>query len=103
MKKLEEKVDKILEDLTEIKVDIAETKVHLNTYNKQLEIHIKRSNNLEQKLDNEISDIADQLNPIRKHVVFVRASLWTLSVLAGITLGLSQLGVLGKLAAFLLQ
>lgn len=101
MKKIEEKVDKILEDLTEIKVDIAETKVHLSEYNRQLDIHIRRSNNLEQKLDNEITDIAKQLSPIRKHVVFVKAALWTLSVLGGIILGLGQLGVLGKLVSLL--
>lgn len=63
---MENKLDKIQDDVTEIKVHLAE-------YNQQLQIHIKRSDALERKME-----------PIEKHVNMVNGALKFLGVLAAI-------------------
>lgn len=64
--KIESKIDKLQEDVSEIKT-------HLAVYNSQLEIHIKRSDLLEQKLE-----------PVEKHVNMVNGALKLIGVLATI-------------------
>lgn len=66
MSKIEEKLDKIQEDVTEIKT-------HLAVYNSQLEIHIKRSDLLEAKIV-----------PIEKHVNMVSGAIKLITILATI-------------------
>ena len=63
---MESKIDKIQEDVSEIKT-------HLAVYNSQLEVHIKRSDLLEAKLV-----------PVEKHVAMVNGVLKFIGVLATI-------------------
>lgn len=62
----DDKLDKIQEDIGEIKT-------HLAVYNSQLKIHIKRSDMLEKKLV-----------PVEKHVNMVNGALKLIGVLAAI-------------------
>lgn len=85
--KLEEKVDKILEDITVIKVELAETKVILDRNTESLQEHMRRTEILETKFESD-------LEPIKKHVAHVEGAGKLLvlgSVLVGIVLGLLEL------------
>lgn len=62
----ESKLDKIQEDVTEIKT-------HLAVYNEQLKIHIKRSDLLEEKLE-----------PVEKHVAMVTGVVKFIGVMTAI-------------------
>lgn len=62
----ESKLDKIQEDVSEIKT-------HLAVYNEQLKIHIRRSDLLE-----------EQMAPVKKHVDMVNGALKLIGVLAAV-------------------
>lgn len=62
----DQKLDKIQEDVSEIKT-------HLAVYNEQLKVHIKRSDLLEKKIA-----------PIEKHVVMVNGVIKFLGILAAL-------------------
>lgn len=64
MSKVDEKLDKL-------QIDVTEIKTHLAVYNSQLEIHIKRSELLEQKLE-----------PVEKHVNMVSGAIKLIGILA---------------------
>jgi len=59
--------------LDKIQEDVGEIKTHLAVYNEQLKIHIKRSSMLEQKIE-----------PIEKHVNMVNGAIKLISILAAI-------------------
>lgn len=93
-KSLEDKIDKILEDMVELKVDMAETKVTLHRNTDSLELHIKRTNILEEKLEKDFEKLQGEIDPIKSHVSFVKGALWLLGALGAIVLGLEQLGLI---------
>ncbi len=86
-KNLDDKLDAIQEDLTEIKT-------HLAVYNTQLEIHIKRSETLEEKLELDMEKMNQEIKPLISHVSMVQGAFWILGVLGAVLLGLQQLGLL---------
>jgi len=57
--------------LDKIQADIGEIKTHLAVYNQQLIVHIKRSENLE-----------DKIVPIEKHVAMMGGALKLLGILS---------------------
>lgn len=85
-KRLEEKLDKIVDDISEIKTTLA-----INTAS--LETHIKRTEIAEEN----ISKIQEDIKPIKSHVAFVKGAMWALGVTGGILFALQQMGILSKL------
>lgn len=85
-----EKLDKIVEDVNEIKVILAR-----NT--SSLELHIKRTDLAEQNLEQLRQEVSDDLKPIKEHINMVKGAMWLLGVLGAALLGLQQLGILNKL------
>lgn len=63
-KRIEDKIDKIVEDVGEIKT-------HMAVYNAQLTLHIKRTEMLEEKLE-----------PVEKHVAMVSGAIKLVGVVA---------------------
>ncbi len=98
---IEDKLDKIMADITDLKVDSVQTNAHLSEYNKQLEIHIKRSNALEEKLELDLARMEDEIKPIKDHVTFLRGAFWAISgsvaAIAGALALLKSLGILDRL------
>jgi flagellar motor component MotA len=89
-KNLDDKLDRIQDDVNEIKT-------HLAVYNQQLVIHIKRSETLEQKLELDMEKMNQEIKPLISHVSMVQGAFWILGVLGAVLLGLQQLGLLSKL------
>lgn len=87
---VEDKLDKIMEDIVEIKIDMAR-----NT--DSLELHIKRSDMLESKLDQDYGKLEDKIKPMISFYERSKGALWILVALGSILLGLKELGVLSKL------
>lgn len=82
----ENKLDKIQEDVTEIKVSLAETNIILKMNTESLVEHVKRTTLNEER----ISVLEDRDSQYR--------GAWlALVAIAGIILGLHQLGILQKL------
>lgn len=108
MKTLENKIDKILEDLNEVKVVQARHTVLHEKNTEDLEKHILRTNLAEERIemltqaDAELkNEILQEISPIKSHVhavnVGIRVLIWTLTAVGAILLGLNELGILGKL------
>jgi hypothetical protein len=84
--RLEEKIDKVVEDIGEIKTILAR-----NT--SSLEYHIHRTDLLE---DN-VSMLRKELKPVEDHVKMVRWSFYLLGTIGAILLALKQLGIFDNL------
>lgn len=96
VKRLEDKVDKLAEDMVDIKVILER-----NTAS--LEEHMRRSDALEtyvKQVDNHVKEnvIKDEIEPIKKHVNQVtwaiRGIFWFCATAASIALALKQLGII---------
>jgi phosphoglucomutase len=97
MKTVEDKLDKILEDITGLKVDMAETKVTLDRNTDSLEIHMKRSDAIEAKLEQDYQKLVEEIDPIKKHVQLIKNIFWFVGALGATLLGLKELGLLSLL------
>lgn len=85
-KNISDKLDKISDDMTDIKVTIAKQQVSLDD-------HIKRTNMLEESVE----FLYDEIKPIKLHVSQVSAILKFLGIVAsGITAIVGVLKLLGK-------
>lgn len=96
-KRLESKLDKIVEEIAEIKQTLA-----VNT--KELEIHVEgvilareQNNILRQEMENRFDSVDSDLKPIKSHVAFVKGAIWSLGIAGAIVLGLNELGIIQKL------
>ena len=85
-KRLEDKLDKIVDDISEIMQTMA-----ANT--SSLEEHIRRTDIAESR----INDVELELTPLKAHVAFVKGAAWSMGILGATLLGLSQMGILQKL------
>lgn len=85
-----EKLDKIVEDVNEIKVILAR-----NT--SSLELHMKRTDLAEQNLEQLRQEVSEDLKPIKEHISMIKGAMWLLGMLGAMLLGLQQLGILNKL------
>lgn len=97
MSKLETKIDKIVEDISEIKLDVAKNTISLDE-------HIRRTNAVEELIQlhqNDVKElkvtIDEDVSMLKKHVAFVKGAIWTLGMAAAIIMGLNELGILSKL------
>lgn len=83
LKKIVETNEKIVEDITEIKVTLARIDVTLEKNTESLVEHVKRTNLIEQ-----------QLRPVEKHVAMVHGALKFIGIVAtlvGIAAGIVSL------------
>jgi DNA repair ATPase RecN len=85
--KFEEKLDKVQEDVNEIKIILAR-----NTAS--LEEHMKRTAIAEQRIEMVQEHMSEQIAPIRAHVTMVNTALKVLGALGAILLFLNELGIL---------
>lgn len=83
---MENKLDKILEEIIEIKVSQAKTEVTLDANTKSLEEHIKRTNILEKKTE-ELQKLTNKLSGV----------WYALTVVGVIIVALQSMGILNKL------
>lgn len=108
MKHLENKIDKILEDLNEVKIIQARHTVLHEKNSEDLERHILRTDLAETRIemltkaDSELKDeLMQEITPIKNHIntinVAVKILLWVMATMGAILLGLHQLGILNKL------
>lgn len=108
MKHLENKIDKILEDLSEVKIVQAKHTILHEKNTQDLERHILRTDLAEARIemltkaDVELKEeLLVEISPIKSHVHAVDAGIkvliWTLTAIGAIVLGLKQLGILEKL------
>lgn len=97
MDQIVDKLDKLQEDINEIKQTMA-----VNT--KELEIHIEgvklaREQNelLKQEVDDKFQELSKDITPIKNHVAFVKGAMWALGVAGAVLLALNELNILSKL------
>jgi hypothetical protein len=96
-KRLEDKLDKLVEDVSEIKQIMA-----VNT--KELEIHIEgvklaREQNtlLKEEMDSRFNALDSDIKPIKRHVDFVKGAMWAIGICGAALVFLNEIGVLSKL------
>lgn len=83
---MERKLDKILEEITEIKVSQAKTEITLDANTKSLQEHIKRTNILEEKTE-ELQKLTNKLSGV----------WYALTIVGVIIVALQSMGILNKL------
>lgn len=83
---MEEKLDRIQEDVTDIKVTLA-------TNTSSLQEHMRRTAIAEERIELIQDQMTKQLAPIKAHVTMVNTTLKVLAGLGAIILGLQQLGI----------
>lgn len=88
--RLEEKLDKVQEDVNEIKVILAR-----NTAS--LEEHMKRTAIAEERIELVQEQMTEQIEPIRKHVIMVNTAMKLVAGAGALILFLNELGILDKL------
>ena len=107
----DEKFDKIVDELSNIKENISEIKTILARHEvlherntDSIEYHIKRTELAEKRIEmlqeNDLSikeQITVELAPIKAHISVLKGVGLALSILGAIIMGLHQLGVLDKL------
>jgi septation ring formation regulator EzrA len=93
MSKVEEKIEKVAEDVTDIKVVLSRLEVLHERNTVSLEEHIKRTNALEDMVIQNEQNFSAELKPIQTHISFVKGAMWVIGVLFALVLGLKQLGL----------
>lgn len=105
---IDKKLDDLNEAIVEIKITQTKQEAHLNRLNdllselnKSVDYHIKRSDTLEElvqafKADTD-TKIHEELAPIKSHITFVKAAMWTLGLVGAFIMALHQLGILQRL------
>lgn len=86
MAKMEDKIDRILEEITEIKVTVARQDITLETNTESLKEHMARTAMAEIRIDD-----------LEKHKNMVQGAMWILGVLGAVVSGLYKAGILQKL------
>lgn len=88
--RIEEKLDKVQEDVNEIKVILAR-----NTTS--LEEHMKRTAIAEERIELVQEQMNVQIEPIRRHVITVNTAIKLIAGAGAVLLFLNELGLLNKL------
>lgn len=86
MRELMDKLDKMQEDISDIKTTMA-----VNT--SSLETHIHRTDLAEIR----ITEQEDRIKPLEKHMSFVKGAIWAIGATGTILFALQQMGILSKL------
>lgn len=104
--KLELKIDKVIEDISEVKETIVEVKENVVKNTADLEHHIARTEANEELIalyrksqEDHESAVAEELEGLKKHVAFVKGASWALGVVGAIIVALQSMGILTKLFA----
>lgn len=85
-KRFEEKLDKIVDDISDIKQTMA-------TNTASLETHIRRTDLAEERMDG----MDNKITPLEKHVAFMKGAAWALGIVGAMLIGLHQFGILQRL------
>lgn len=78
-------VDNIKDDMSQVKEDISEIKVTMGINTKSLEVHIKRTD-----------DLQSMVEEFKKHILFVNAAFKVVIALGSLLLAAQQLGLLSR-------
>lgn len=93
MAKMEDKIDRILEEITEMKITATKQEANLLRNTENLEAHMARTAQNEEMIEAIKADI----EPIKKHVVFVKGAIWMLGFVGAVLAGLYKSGIIHKL------
>lgn len=93
MSQLEQKLDKIQEDIVEIKMTLAENTLSLKEHMRRTALAEERIEHVQEESDKKIKAIVGELKPIQKHVWAVNWTLKLLPWLGALILGLKELGL----------
>lgn len=108
MSALESKVDRIVEDIGEIKVTIAKQEVNLCQLTKSVDYHIKRTDDL-QEIVTQVSEANKKANLVvaakvqaqseksKKLWFMIKTVMSTLAAVGSVLLALHELGILNNL------
>lgn len=77
---MDKKLDKIADDISEIKTQLA-------VYNEQLKYHIKRSD----QADSAIKLVDERIKPIEKHVLFINNVSKFMAIIGSLLVGLASI------------
>lgn len=92
-KTLEIKIDKIIEDMGDVKVTLARHEVFHETNTKSLSEHMARTKAAEQRIEM----LTKEVNTLEKHKERVTGALLILPVIGAIITALYSMGILHKL------
>lgn len=92
-KEINNKIDRISEDMTDVKVILARQEENISH-------HIKRTDLLEENVELLRDEMRKDLSPIKRHVQTVNNLLLFIGAAGGIILFLNELGILKKLGIF---
>lgn len=95
------KFDKLTDVVNDLKIQVAKQDLnfeHLNDIllrlTESVEIHVRRSDNLEELVSLYKADMSKEIDPIKAHISFVKGALWSISGVVGLIVVLSQVGLL---------
>lgn len=92
-KTVEQKLDVVIEDLTDVKVTLARHEVYHETNTESLKEHILRTKINEERLEM----LKNEVNSLEKHKEQVVGALKILMVVGAVVAGLHSMGILQKL------
>lgn len=90
---LSEKIDKIADDVTEIKLGVGEVKTDIALIKSDVNYHIKRTDLLESVVE----ALRKEMAPVKKHVMFVNFSFKAAGIIGGAVVFLEKMGWLNKI------
>jgi signal recognition particle GTPase len=95
------KLEKLNDTVNELKVHVAKQDINFERLNDILsrltdsvEIHVKRSDTMEELLRLYKVEMAEELTPIKNHLAFVKGASWMLSGVVAVVVVLHELGLL---------
>lgn len=97
---MESKIDKILEEITDMKVTLGKQEVTLAHQDETLAKNTESlAEHMRRTLANEalIETIRTDIEPIKKHVVFIKGVLWAIGFVGGGLYSLYKAGIIHKL------
>jgi LPS sulfotransferase NodH len=106
--KQDNQIQRIAEDITELKVVIAKQEVNAGNMNKILdrltesvEVHVRRSDSLEKLVElvrtETSAKIEAEMKPIKAHIHFIKGAMWAIGGVGALLLALDKMGILQKL------
>lgn len=95
------KLEKLSDSVNELKIHVARQDVNFERLNDILsrltdsvEIHVKRSDTMEELLRLYKEEMSEELTPIKNHMAFVKGASWMLSGVVAVVVILHELGLL---------
>lgn len=85
-KRFEDKLDRVITDINDIKITMI-----ANTAS--LDVHIRRTDLAEMRIDM----VDEKIKPLEKHIAFATGATWAIGICGALLAALAQLGILQKL------